>query len=216
MRTVKLQTFQLVVGNKPISDWLITTREYGRFMRKFYDERVCSYELFKQESKKGEPLMVYHPGSKIGKFFDNQCVTQQKYMSTFFKQGCSVLDKLYDMELANPNDFNYISVNGSSREKLLRAYTPDAIELYIRTCIDRDFTINPVLMKPKQIKVLRGSLDKIIFPQCDKSRKSLLDITNEPVHMTVEDIEKKLKCKIAIVSEEEKNERIKKSTHKKN
>lgn len=203
MRIANLQTFQLVLGNKPVSGWLITTREYGRFMQNFYDERVCSYELYKQESKDGEPLRVWHPGSRIGQFFDTQCITQQKYMSVFFKQGCPVLNKLYDMNIANPKDFNFISVNGECKEQLLRTYTPDAIELYIKSKVDKDFTIAPVLMNPIQIRVSRNAMNKIIFPKCDKSRKSLLDTVDEPVYMTVKDIEKKLKCKIAIVSNKE-------------
>lgn len=199
---IKLQTVQLVCQGKPCSEWLVTTREYGRFMMGYFDESICSYLLFKQESKDGEPLRVYHPGSKLGTYFDTNKFSRQELMSVFVKPASRVFSKLIEYNLANYKDFNTIKVSNYEPQKLLRLYTVDQIELYIKQNIDYNFNVSSVVLNPKQIKIKPSDLMQIIMPSVSNKSNKLFNPVGDRVALTLDEVENRLGYRVAIISKE--------------
>lgn len=196
-----LQTVQLICNKKPRSPWLVTTQEYGRFMLDTFDESICSYILFKQESKEGEPVRVYHPGSRLGLYFDKNEFSKPELMSTFVKYDSVVFTRLHDLKLASYKDFNKIKVNGAQAQNLLRLYTVDQIALYIKQNVDYNFNLLSVLLNPKQIRVRECDMEQIITPlPYNKIKKRLIPSSTEGVELTMDELEKRLGYKVSIVS----------------
>ena len=167
---MKLNTFQIVRNQQPISPWLTTTKEYGRFFLGYFNDVINDIELFKQESKNGEPLRVYHPGSKIGKYFDSNKFDAYDLQSWFFKSDSAVLKKLYKYQMAEPTDLNFIKT-ADGREMMLRGYTPRMIELYIQTMVDSKFEISNLVLPPKQVVIKDTDTDSIIMPAQKKKNR---------------------------------------------
>lgn len=172
-RESKLVPFVLVLNRKVISSYYITTREYGRWGTEFFDETTALQEFFKKESKDGIPTQVSHPGSRIGVFFRESTFSGDLMRSAYFRPDSKVAEDLYKRKLALPADVNYICPEGKEQlEKWLRCYTPDQVQLYIRSNIDRNFKIADKLTAPLQIRVAESDLKKIYIPEV-KQKKSL-------------------------------------------
>lgn len=188
----KLTTFVFTNRDRAISPSLVTVREYARWLESVYDEYVCNYELYLRATFGDTKVLEFHPGTRIGQYFDNTQFVASKYISWYVYQDSIMMRKLKSMKLASYKDT--ASKNGL---KLLRLYSVDQIELYVRTKIDRSFNINSYLISPKKISLRTCDFDKIIIPEVKQDKKSLLD---KPIQMTVRDIEKQLGHKVSIVS----------------
>jgi hypothetical protein len=200
----KLSTFIIVDGDRTISPVLTTIREYGRWMEENFDEYTCNFELYCKALKEGNQVLEYHPGTRIGKFFDVNTFHKNELQSWFFYQDSQMMDKLKKMKLAEYRDAIPISVNDEKHRRMLRVYTVEQIELYIRSNIDRTFNITDKILTPKQIKIRPSDYNKMIRPIIQK-KKSLFDSipTHKPVEMTLEEIEKELGHKVSIISKED-------------
>ena len=76
----KIQTFVLVHDNEVISPALVTIREYGRWFEETFDEYTSQMELYMKSVKKGgESVLEWHPGTRIGKYFDTVKLNGQQY-----------------------------------------------------------------------------------------------------------------------------------------
>ena len=196
----KLRTFVFVNGGRVISPPLVTVREYAKWLETVYDEYTCNYELYIRATVGGTKVLEFHPGTRIGQYFDNTEFNSNKYDSWYVYQDSNVMEKLNKMKFAEYRDIAPILSGDKKGMKLLRLYSIDQIVLYIRTKIDRDFNINTFLSEPKKITLRNGDMKKLISPQIKKVRRSLLDTSDIPVLMTVKDIEDKLGHKVIISS----------------
>jgi len=173
--SVYLNTFQLVNKDRVISPVLTTTREYGNWFEKVFDSSISNMELYMKSVKKdGERMLEKHPGTKIGVFFDKTEVHSDNLKSWFIEQDGAVMDRLVKLKFAEYKDAIPISVNDIQGRKMIRVYTVNQIDLYIRTKIDSNFNIDKYLTTCKQVKISDIDLQKVIKPGITGIKKKKL------------------------------------------
>ena len=169
-----LSTFQLVNNDNIISPILTTIREYGTWFEKEFDEYTAQQELYmKSKKNSGESVLEWHPGTRIGNWYDTHDLNEDKYKSWLILRTSPMMDRLVKLQLAEYKDAIPIAVNDVKHRQMLRVYTVDQIELYIRNTIDKKFSIAPFIDVPKQIKVKNTDFDKLVMPRVDNKRKKL-------------------------------------------
>ena len=169
-----LTTFQLVNNDRIISPALTTIREYGTWFEDTFDKYTAQMELYMKSKKKtGESVLEWHPGTRIGYWFDSTPIFDEKYKCWFIMQDSPMMARLVKLNLAEQKDAIPISVNDKAGRRMLRTYTVDQLQLYIRTTMDKSFNISEHLGIAKQIKVRDCDMDKIIMPKVDLKRKTL-------------------------------------------
>jgi len=172
MNNAILNTFVLVSEDRVISPVLTTTREYGNWMEKVFDHSICDMELYLKSKKvAGDRVLEKHPGTRIGTYFDKLNSPQVEYKSWFIQDGSKIIDKLVALKLCEKKDTIPISVNDPEGKRMLRVYTVSQVDLYIKTKIDRKFSITEYLGVPKQVKV--DSMNYITCPKVQAGRKKL-------------------------------------------
>ena len=166
-----LGTFVIVSEDKVISPILTTTREYGRWLEEIFDSSICQLELYlKSKKKTGESVLEFHPGTKIGEWFGRQNFEQRNLQSWFIEQDSTMMDKIRKYKLAEYRDAVPVSENDV---RMLRCYTVEQIEMYVKSNIDRSFKINDLITPPKQIRIRKSDFDKMIMPVVKPARKRL-------------------------------------------
>lgn len=169
-----LNTFVLVNNNQVISPVLITIREYGTWFESVFDEYTSQMELYLHSVKKdGQSVLEWHPGTRIGNWFDKNKLTSEKLKCWFILQDSTMMEKLKKYKMAEFRDAIPISVNDEEGRRMLRVYTANQIELYIRQQIDKNFKIGEYLQKPKQIKIRDSDFSKLIMPKIEHKKKKL-------------------------------------------
>lgn len=169
-----LDTFVFVSDNKVISSTMTTTREYGRWLEELFDSSICQLELYcKSKKKTGESVLEMHPGTRIGEWFGKQNFTSGNLQSWYLYQDSTMMDKLKKMKLAEYRDAIPISVNDEQGRRMLRVYTIEQIELYVKSNIDKNFSIAGLYSPPKQIKIRESDFNKMVIPQIKQQRKRL-------------------------------------------
>jgi len=167
-----IQTFVVVYNNEVISPALTTTREYGRWMEEYFDSSICQLELYMRSKKKGgEIVLECHPGTRIGEWFGKQDFPQNNLQSWFFYQDSTMMDKIRKYNLAEYKDAIPISVNDEQGRRMLRCYTVQQIELYIKSNIDKSFRLE--YAKPKQIKIRDTDFEKMVMPKIKQEKRRL-------------------------------------------
>lgn len=167
-----LDTFVIVHNNKIISPVLTTTREYGRYLEELFDQSICQLELYMKSIKEGgERVLEFHPGSRIGHWYDKNKFQQKNLQSWFLYQDSTMMDKICKHKLAEYKDAIPIAVNDEKGRRMLRCYTVDQIELYVKSNIDKSFKIE--YSDPKQIKIRDTDFEKMIIPQIKQGRRRL-------------------------------------------
>lgn len=194
-----LSTIVFVQNGNVISPPMTTAREYGRWLETLYDDYTCQTELYLKRSVGDDIVLERHPGTRIGYYFDTTIFADNnKYTSWYVYQDSTMMQKIHSMKLAEYRDIPQVMSGNKKGLRLLRLYSLDQIELYIRAKIDRNFSIRNKFLEPKKITLRKSDMDNIIIPKIKKCRKSLLE--SKPVVMTVRDIEKQLGHRISIVS----------------
>ena len=90
MKDIILNTFQLVNNNNIISPSLVTIRQYGNWFQQTFDEYTSQMELYMKSKKNtGESVLEWHPGTRIGKWFDSHNIDSPKYKSWYVMRQCS-------------------------------------------------------------------------------------------------------------------------------
>ena len=174
MKNLTILLFRLVNKDKVISPPLVTIREYGRWFEKTFDKYTAQQELYMKAKKQtGESVLEWHPGTNIGKWFDKNSITDNSYKSWFILQNSPMMEKLVKMKLVEQKDAIPIAVNDDEGRRMIRVYTVPQIELYIRNCVDKKFSINEFIGLSKQVKVKDCDLGKLIIPKMDTQRKRL-------------------------------------------
>ena len=84
-----------------------------------------------------------------------------------------MMDKLRKMKLAEYRDAIPISVNDKEGRRMLRVYSVEQLELYIKTNIDKKFDISRLYNQPKQIRIRESDFNKMIIPKVKQERRKL-------------------------------------------
>lgn len=158
----ELRTFVLVSEGKILSPALVTVREYANWMEKYFDEYTCHLELYLNSKKNGGTVSEWHPGTKIGRFFDMQGFKNSNLQSWYIDSQSKGVRQLIKHGFATPND---------SRSGLLRLYSVQQIELYIKTAIDQSFEIGTKIIEPVQITITKEDAEKLVKPRIAAKRK---------------------------------------------
>ena len=158
--------FVLVSNEKVISPPLITIRSYGEWFQQVFDEYTCHDELYLKAKKDDDTsVLEYHPGTKIGKWFDSKkdVISDPELKSWYIWKDSFMMDRLVNLSMAEYKDAtNVPSVN--ERVQVLRVYTKPQLELYLKTLtLDKNYEL-PV-DTPKQVRVKASEMIKIIKPE---------------------------------------------------
>jgi len=174
MKDNLLSTFQLVNQDRVISPILTTTREYGNWFEGTFDNYTAQMELYLRSKKKsGETVVEWHPGTRIGHWFDTNAVSSDQLKSWFILQDSPMMDRLVRLDMAEPRDAVPISVNDKEGRRMIRVYTTEQIQLYLRAVLDKNFDISKYVGIPKQVKVRDCDMSKLIRPQTITGRRKL-------------------------------------------
>lgn len=169
-----LSTFVLVNKDRVISPVLTTTREYGNWLEEVFPKEICDMELYIRANKSsGEKVLEKHPGTKIGQFFDKIDTNSEQLKSWFILQDCETMNRLVKLKLAQRKDAIPISVNDKLHRRMIRVYTINQIEMYVKSQIDNSFHIDKYLAVPKQVKISDRDVDMLIKPEVNVARKKL-------------------------------------------
>jgi len=174
MQNEMLSTFQLVNQDRVISPILTTTRMYGVWFENVFDKYTALTELYlKAKKKDGEQVLEWHPGTRIGHWFDTNDVDSTDYKSWFIMQESPMMERLVKLKLAEQKDAIPISVNDIKNRRMIRVYTVSQIELYLKNVLDKNFRIADYVSTPKQIKVKDTDMNRLIMPRKVAQRRKL-------------------------------------------
>ena len=131
--------------------------------------------LYVNSSKQGAE---YHPGTKIGIFFDTNTFNRKDLHSVYIPVGSETYKQLVSTNLAEKRDISTIS-NKCGKTKCIRCFTLEQIQLFIDTFLPSE---HPVLrldiMKHlgtnKRIKVFGDDYKKFIY-DFNTGKKPLFD-----------------------------------------
>ena len=175
MEKERLQTFQLVKNDEVISPALTTIRQYGYWFEKTFDKYTAEMELYMKSKKKtGESLLEWHPGSRIGAWFDSNQIDSPNLKCWFIMQDSYMMERLVKLKLAEQKDAIPIAVNDEKGRRMLRVYTVEQIQLYIKSIIDKNFNIADYVGTPKQVKIKDSDFGNLIKPKMNIQRQRKL------------------------------------------
>lgn len=156
--------FVLVKEDKVISPVLVTVRSYGNWFQETFDEYTSHYELYlKAKKEDGTSVLEYHPGTKIGKWFDskNGVISEPELKSWYIPRDSFMMDRLVNLKMAEYKD---ATPGPDKNTGLLRVYTKPQLELYLRTItLNKNFELPTDT--PKQVRVKPSEFDGIIKPE---------------------------------------------------
>ena len=162
----KLRTFVLVYEDKTISPCLVSVREYASWMESVFDETICHMHLYLNSKKAdGQVVSEWHPGTRLGSFFDNQQFHRPTLQSWYLGSSDKAMKQLIKHKFAEMKDCS--TYHGNS---MLRLYTVDQIETYIKTAVDSSFNMADKFMSPKQIVLSASDMDILIKPTVIKKK----------------------------------------------
>lgn len=165
-----LDTFVIVNDNKIISPNLVTVRCYGKWFEEEFDKYTVNLELYMKSVKKGgQSVLEWHPGTRIGEWFNKTKVNSSQLKCWYIPQHSKVMDKLVQHNYAETRDTCLIN-----KQPYLRVYTVDQILLYIKTNIAKGFHLDSFIQSPLQIKVSDSELNNIKIPAMVQKQKTLL------------------------------------------
>lgn len=175
MKDKFVDSFVLVNNNKVISPVLITIRSYGSWFEQTFDTYTTQTELYlKAKKEDGSSVLQYHPGTKIGKWFDSNSAnfTSDNLQSWYILQDSTMMKRLVTLKLAQQKDAIPISVNDVEGRRMIRVYTKQQLDLYLRT-LTRNNSFELPITVPKEIKVKDADMEKLIKPNFTSTRKKL-------------------------------------------
>lgn len=161
-----LTTFLLVNKNDVISPILTTTQQYGTWLEETFGEYIAKQELYMKSTKSGgQSVLEWHPGTRIGKWFDDHKGQSQCW---YISKDSPIITRLDKYKLVRTKDA--VSKVPGTKDLALRLYTVDQIQLYIKSNIDSKFDISKYIEESKQIKVKDTEVFDIITSAVPKKR----------------------------------------------
>lgn len=172
---MKLRTFEVYNKSGNITQKLTTARELGRFLQKIYVPEIITPLLYVNSSKQGAE---YHPGTKIGIFFDTNTFNRKDLHSVYIPVGSETYKQLVSTNLAEKRDISTIS-NKCGKTKCIRCFTLEQVQLFIDTFLPSEhpvlgLDITKHLGTNKRIKVFGDDYKKFIYDY-NTGKKSLFD-----------------------------------------
>ena len=173
----ELRTIQLVNNGEVISPLLTTTREYGSWFEETFDEYTSTNKMYmKSRTKNGKVVLENHPGTRIGDFFDHKQFHLSELHSWFILQDTKAMETIVKYGLAEKRDAIPISVNDEKHRNMLRLYTTQQIEYYIKTKLDKHFSIAKyIVSQARKVTVANSEMNEIIKPKISNKRNSKLN-----------------------------------------
>ena len=174
---MKLKTFEVYNKNGKLTEKLTTSRELGRFLQNVYKPEVIIPLLYVNSSKQGAE---YHPGTKIGIFFDTNTFNRKDLHSVYIPVGSETYKQLVSTNLAEKRDISTIS-NKCGKTKCIRCFTLEQIQLFIDTFLPSEhptlrLDITKHLGTNKRIKVFGDDYKKFIYDYND-NKKPLFEVS---------------------------------------
>ena len=166
--TNALRTFVLVHDNKVISPMLVTVREYANWLENTFDSSISQMELYLYSKKGTEAVKEWHPGTKIGRFFDMQHFGKPELNNWYLTSESKGVAQLVKHNFAIIKDCRKVA--GANR---LRLYTVAQIDVYVKTSIDRTFDIGCHLLDPIKIVLSEEDMSTILKPAKRETKKKL-------------------------------------------
>lgn len=161
----KLRTFVLVYEDKVISPMLTTVREYANWMESTFDETICQMHLYLNSKKaNGQIVSEWHPGTRIGYFFDRHKFNKPESYSWFIPIKYKAMKQLVQHKFAEVKDKSNTSQN-------LRLYTVEQVRLYVANEIDKDLTVE--VLEPQQLVLSRADMTELEKPAQTTNKRKL-------------------------------------------
>lgn len=163
-----LDTFVIVKNNKIISPNLVTVRSYGEWFESDFDKYTAKLELYMKSVKKdGQSVLEWHPGTRIGEWFNKTKVNSPELKCWYIPQHSKAMERLVQHSMAEMRDTCLVD-----KKPYLRVYTVPQVQLYLKTNIAKGIDIE--VQNPLQIKLTEAELNDIRMPNMQSKPKNLL------------------------------------------
>ena len=155
----ELRTFVLVYENKTISPELVTVRDYASYLENTFNETICHQHLYMNSKKAdGNVVCEWHPGTRLGNYFDHTDYIGTKFHNWYIPNSGKAMKQLVHHNIAELRDCHrYFD------KQMLRVYTTDMIQVYIKFNIDGSFRLST--LEPKQIVLSKSDMEQLIQPK---------------------------------------------------
>ena len=161
----ELRTFVLVYENKIISPELVTVRDYASYLESTFNETICHQHLYMNSKKAdGNVACEWHPGTRLGNYFDHGRFVGVRFHSWYIPNDGKAMKQLTYHNIAELRDCNKYS-----GKQMLRVYTTDQIQAYIKFNIDGSYTLTT--LEPKQIVLSKSDMEQLIQPKTQPIRR---------------------------------------------
>lgn len=206
MDKCKLRTFSVRNKNGRVTDKLVTSSEFGRWMMSYFSPNVYQELLFTND-KEGP---TYHPGNKIGTWFNKQgnSFISKKYYSIYIPTDTETYARLKEKGIVQSKDIS-TNCKAAGNKKVVRCFTLDQIQLFLDSFVNFGEAPNHIIKVKehlsKNINIYTTYDDYKHYICLYPSRKVNL-IEQKQIckkQMTIEQVEKELGYSIAIVSNKE-------------
>ena len=164
----KLNTFQVFHNGKELTPELVTARNFGRWFKEVFTEQVCRKWLYVSSSKKGSE---YHPGTKIGIYFDSNTFSSSKYNSWYIPKNSEAFAYLHKRHHAKFEDVSKRKKNKALVE-YLRCFTIPQIELFVSQ-ITKELGIKEFSISTKLRRVNTVYKDSVSYTEPNKVKNPL-------------------------------------------
>lgn len=201
---IRLNSFQVWCRGKELTPQLITARSFGEWCKKVFSEQVCRKYLYVASKKKGSE---YHPGTKIGNYFDNNKFKDSVYNSWYVPKESEAFQYLIKNRLAEYRDICRFRKEEKFKH-CLRCFTVPQIRLFVQEMV-KDFGLdsdNLIDVKVKTFTLNTTYNDSLSYVVKFNPRTPLFGNCERtlPIPMTLSEVEDMVGHKIILVSEKEK------------
>ena len=206
MSNCKLKTFTISKGNKKVTDRLVTSSEFGRWMMAYFSPNVYQELLFVN----GKEGPTYHPGTKIGIWFDKQrnSLIPKNHYSIYIPTDTETYARLKEKGIVQPKD-TPTNCKIAGNKKVVRCFTLEQIQLFLDSFVNFNEEPNHIIRVKEHLSKninISTTYDDYKHYICLYQQKKVNLIEQKPIikkQMTIEQVEKELGYSIAIVSNKE-------------
>ena len=206
MSNCKLKTFTISKGDKKVTDRLVTSSEFGRWMMAYFSPNVYQELLFVN----GKEGPTYHPGTKIGIWFDKQrnSLIPKNHYSIYIPTDTETYARLKEKGIVQPKDTS-TNCKVAGNKKVVRCFTLEQIQLFLDSFVNFNEEPNHIIRVKEHLSKninISTTYDDYKHYICLYQQKKVNLIEQKPIikkQMTIEQVEKELGYSIAIVSNKE-------------
>ena len=206
MSNCKLKTFTISKGNRKVTDRLVTSSEFGRWMMAYFSPNVYQQLLFVN----GKEGPTYHPGTKIGIWFDKQgnSFIKRTHYSIYIPTDTETYARLKEKGIVQPKDTS-TNCKVAGNKKVVRCFTLEQIQLFLDSFVNFNEEPNHIIRVKEHLSKninISTTYDDYKHYICLYQPKKVNLIEQKSIckkQMTIEQIEKELGYSIAIVSNKE-------------